>query len=142
MSLILRIVVRRVVEQNFDRIRSHILLQTFDGDVRQKIGQPARLGIVVTAVLVGKQESGVLRPYFRCGKAPFRIQQDGARIRSQNPGNGALELLHHLVRDVLLRDTLCRCQRLGETAALVHRGRGDYALLIGERVHMLQLSRR
>ena len=46
----LRIVEGRVVNQNLHRIGAHILLEALHGDVRQQIGQTARLRIVVAAV--------------------------------------------------------------------------------------------
>ena len=81
----LRIVEGRVVDQNFHGVGAHVLLEALDGNVRQQIGQTARLRVVVAAVFVGQQQAGVLCARLRCGKAPFRIEQDGAGVRRQDP---------------------------------------------------------
>ena len=53
-----RIVVGRVVDQNLHRVGAPID-DALGGDVRQKVGQAAGLGVVVSAEFVGQQQACV-----------------------------------------------------------------------------------
>ena len=135
------IVERGIVNQNLHRVRAPIL-DAPGGDVGQQIGQAAGLGIVVTAVLIGQEQTGVLAAFLRGGKAPLRIQQNRARVRRQHLGDGDLEVLKHLIGDGLLIDALGGCERLLKAAALIHGGGRDYALFVGEGFHVFPFSGR
>ena len=135
-----RIVEGSVVDQNFDRVGAHILLETLHGNVRQQIRQAPRLRVVVPAVFVRQQQAGVLRACFRRRKPPFGIEQNRAGVRRQNPRDRGLELLHHLVRDVFLRDALRGSERLRQAAALVHGSCRDDAIFIRQRIHVLHFA--
>jgi hypothetical protein len=56
----LRIVERRVIEQNLDCVGAHFFFDPAHRAVWQQIGQASGLRIVVTAVLVCKKQSGIL----------------------------------------------------------------------------------
>ncbi len=125
----LRVVEGRVIDEDFHGVRAHVFFDALDGDVRQEVGQAAGLGVIVTAVFVGEQEARVFRARFRGGQTPLGVEKNGACMRSQDARDGGLELLHHFVCDVLLRDTFCGGERLGQTSTLIHCGGRDDARL-------------
>ena len=135
----LRIVERRIVEQNLDRVRAPIG-DSLGGNMRQQIGQAAGLGIVVAALFIRQQQAGVGGARLRGGKAVFGIQQNRARVRRQNLRHRDLEFAHHLVRHLIRRHALGRRDGFLQAAALVHGGRRDHAVLVRERLHVAHFS--
>ena len=76
--------VGRVIEQDFDRVRAH-LDNPLHREVRQQIRHAVLVGRFVARFFVSQQQPGVARARFGGGKAPLRIQQNGACVGSQDP---------------------------------------------------------
>ncbi len=129
---------RRVVDENLHGVRAGFLEAAY-GHQRQQVGLATRAGVVIAALFVAEQQAGTFGARFSSRESPLRIEQDGARVRGQNLGDGEFELLHHLVGDVALLDALAGGNRLLQGAALVHRGRRDDAALVRQRLHVLDL---
>ncbi len=129
---------RRVVDQHFDGVRA-CFLDAAHGHVGQQVRLPARAGVVVPALFVAEQQSGVLVARGGGGHAPLRVQQDGARVRRQDLRNRRLELNHHCVRDLVDADAFTRGDGLLQRTALVHGRGGNHAALIGQSFHMPNL---
>src|SRR5581483_1233426 len=95
-----------------------------------QVGQPPWFSVVVTALFVGEQQSRILCACFGGGNAILRVQQDRARVRSQNFGDRRLELGHHVRRDLILRNAFGRRNHFLQAAALVHGGGRNHAVLV------------
>ena len=83
MSLILRVFVGRVVDQDLDGVGAPIH-DALHGNVRQQVGQAAGLGVVVAAQLISQQQAGVGRARLGGIQTEFGIEQNGAGVRRQH----------------------------------------------------------
>jgi hypothetical protein len=139
MSLILGVLEGRVIDQDLDGVRAPIH-NALHRNVRQQVGQAAGLGVVVSAQLIGQQQAGVAAARQARFQAELGVEQNGAGMRRQHPGDGRLELAHHFGRDLFLIHAARRRQGLLQTAALIHGRRRDDAGLVRKRLHVLQLT--
>ena len=73
----LRVVERRVVNQDLDGVCAPID-NALGAYMRKKIGQASGLRVVVTAGLIGEQQTGIGRALFGRWQTPLGIQQNGA----------------------------------------------------------------
>jgi len=108
--------------------------------MRQQVGQAAGPGVIVAAQLVRQQQAGVLAARLGGFQAEFRVEQDGAGVRSEDLAHRHFELAHHLMRDLFDIHAAPRGQRLLEASSLIHGGGRDDASLVGYRFHALQLA--
>ena len=86
MLLIVLRIERRVVEQDLDAVGAGFL-QPAHRPVVEQVGQPPGARLVVAGLLVGQQQPGILRPALAGREAPFRIEQDRARVLGQHLGD-------------------------------------------------------
>ena len=117
---------RAVVKEDLDAVRSSGL-EAHHRVIVQQVGQPAGLSIVISALLVGEQQAGVLGALLGRGQPVLRVQQDRAGMRGEDAHHGFFELCHHLAGHCLLINAFLLGDCALERAALVHRRRGDYA---------------
>src|ERR1039458_9962725 len=133
------VVERRVVDQDLDGVGAPIH-QPLHRNVRQQVGQAARLGGVVAGKLVGQQQTGIGGARASGFQTKIGVQQNGASMRRQNAADRRLELAHHGRRDFVDIDAAHGGQGLLQVASLVHGHCGDDTALVGERFHALQFS--
>ena len=76
----------RVVEQNLDAVRAGFF-QAARRPVVEQIAQAAGTGLVVSGLLIGEQQAGVLGAALGGGQSPLGIEQDGAGMRGENFGD-------------------------------------------------------
>jgi len=128
-------IVRRVVEQDLDAVGSRFF-QPADRPLVEQVRKTSRPGLVVPRLLVRHQKPGVLRPALARGQAPFRIQQDRARVRREHLGHEGLELLDFTVSNF---SAFFLRQRFLQRAPLIHRGSGNHPALIRHGLHAGEL---
>ena len=130
---------RRVVEQNLDAVRARGY-EAADGPDIEKIGQAAGTRVVIAAVFVGEQQTGVLRARKRGGQAVFGIEEDGAGVRRENLHDGGLEFLEHLRGYGILVAAFFLGNGTFQRTALVHGRGGDHVAGIRYRLEALLFS--
>src|ERR1017187_2771672 len=94
----------RVVDENLDRVGAPTG-DAFGGNVRQQIGKPAGLRVVVAAQLISQQEPGVGTARVAGLQAAFRGQQAGAGVRGANVLPSRLEFALHVGGDLFVTFT-------------------------------------
>src|SRR5208282_4942593 len=99
------------------------------------------LGVVVAALLVGQQQTGVLGAGAGGLEAVLRVEQDGAGVRGENADHRFLEFAHHVGVHFFFVHAFFFGDEVAQRAALVHGRRGDHALGVGHRFHSFDLAR-
>ncbi len=129
----------RVIDQNLNGVGAPIG-DALARNVRQQVGQTSGLGVVVAGFLVGEQQACVGRARLGGFQAEFGIEEDGGSVRRQNARDGGFEFRHHVPRDVFRADALGRGQGFLQAAPLIHRRRRNNAVLVGQLLHVLELT--
>ena len=84
---------RRVVKENLDAVCA-LLLEPLHGIAIQQVRKPAPNRLVVTGLLIGKQQSCIFRALRGSREAKFGIKQNSAGVGCKNPADGLLEADH------------------------------------------------
>src|SRR6185369_9301896 len=111
---------RRVVKQHFDAVRSGVR-QSSRGPFIQQPWQSTGYSFVIASLFIRQQETRVLRPLPRRRESILRIEQNCARMGSQNSAYSLLEFLQHPRRNFLRRAALGFGEKRPQSAALIDR---------------------
>src|SRR5450755_1542707 len=98
----------RVVKQNLDAIGAGVF-EALRGPMVEQIAQTAGASLVVSRLLIGEQQAGILGAALGGGETPLGIEQNGGGVWGQNFADQRFEFFHHGVADFA---AFFLCQRL------------------------------
>src|SRR5450631_3828584 len=89
---------RSVVKQNLDAIGASVF-EAFRVPMVERIAETAGASLVVSGLLIGEQQDGILGAALGCGGTPLGIEQNGGGVRGQYFADQGFEFFHHGVVD-------------------------------------------
>ena len=122
---------RRVIQEYLHAVGAG-LLESSRRPVGQQVWEPPGPRVVVSALLVRQQQTGIGTPPFGRLDSPLRIEQDRGRVGRERLRDRRLELLHHRIGHIF---SACLRQRLLERATLVHGRRPDGPRICRDSLH-------